>query len=77
MPADAVPTLKALISALAQLEAQIRTLDSEIARRTKESDVARRLMTVPGIGPLITTAIATLAPPPETFHKARDFAASC
>ena len=32
-------------------------------------------MTVPGIGPLIATAIATLAPPPETFRKARDFAA--
>ena len=32
-------------------------------------------MTVPGIGPLIATALATLAPPPETFRKARDFAA--
>ena len=32
-------------------------------------------MTVPGIGPLIATAIAALAPPPGTFRKARDFAA--
>jgi transposase len=32
-------------------------------------------MTVPGIGPLIATAIAVLAPTPETFRKARDFAA--
>ena len=37
--------------------------------------MARRLMTVPGIGPLIATAIATLAPPPQTFRKVRDFAA--
>ncbi|BCH61958.1 IS110 family transposase (plasmid) [Agrobacterium vitis] len=37
--------------------------------------MARRLMTVPGIGPLIATAIAVLAPPPQTFRKARDFAA--
>ena len=36
---------------------------------------AARLMTVPGIGPLIATAIAVLAPPPETFRRARDFAA--
>jgi len=36
--------------------------------------VARRLMKVPGIGPLIATAIATLAPP-DTFRRARDFAA--
>jgi transposase len=75
LPADAIPTLRVLIAALAQLEAEIGTLDTEIARRAKENELARRLMTVPGIGPLIATAIATLAPPPETFRKARDFAA--
>ena len=75
LPADAIPTLKALIAALVHLEAEIAKLDTEIARRAEENDVARRLMTVPGIGPLIATAIAVLAPPPETFRKARDFAA--
>ena len=75
LPADAIPTLKALIAALMHLEAEIGKLDTEIARRAKENEVARRLMTVPGIGPLIATAIAVLAPRPETFRKARDFAA--
>jgi len=75
LPAGAVPTLRALITALAHLEAEIAKLDAEITRCAKENDVARRLMTVPGIGPLIATAIAVLAPPPETFRKARDFAA--
>lgn len=50
-------------------------LDTEITRRSKEDDMARRLMTIPGIGPLIATALATLAPPPEHFRKGRDFAA--
>lgn len=75
LPAGAIPTLKALIAVLTHLEAEIRKLDAEIARRAKENDVARRLMTVPGIGPQIATAIAVLAPPAETFRKARDFAA--
>jgi transposase len=75
LPAGAIPTLKALIATLTHLEAEIRKLDAEIAHRAKENDVAQRLMTVPGIGPLIATAIAVLAPPPETFRKARDFAA--
>jgi len=75
LPAGAIPTLKVLVAALAQLEVEIGKLDAEIARRAKENDVARRLMTVPGIGPLIATAIAALAPPPDTFRKARDFAA--
>jgi transposase len=75
LPAVATATLQILIGTLAQLEAQIAELEARIARCAKESDIARRLMTVPGIGPLIATAIATLAPPPETFRKARDFAA--
>lgn len=75
IPADAIATLKVLIMTLASLDAEIGKLNTEIARRAKENDVARRLMTVPGIGPLIATAIAVLAPPPETFRKARDFAA--
>ena len=75
IPAAAITTLKVLVMALSHLEAEIGKLNSEIALRAKENDVARRLMTVPGIGPLIATAIAVLAPPPETFRKARDFAA--
>ena len=64
-----------LVAALTHLEAEIGRLDAEIAGRAKENAVARRLMTVPGIGTLIATALAVLAPPPETFRKARDFAA--
>src|SRR5690606_23756139 len=64
-----------LVATLSHLEAEIGKLNAEIERRAKEDAVARRLMTVPGIGPLIATAIAVLAPPPETFRKARDFAA--
>ncbi len=75
LPADAIPTLNVLVAALAHLETEIAKLDAEITRRAKENELARRLMTVPGIGPLIATAIATLAPPAENFHKARDFAA--
>ena len=75
LPADAIATLQVLVAALAHLETEIGKLDAEISRRAKEHEVARRLMTIPGIGPLIATAIAALAPPPETFRKARDFAA--
>jgi transposase len=75
LPAEAIATLKVLVTALGHLEEEIGKLDVEIVRRAKENEVARRLMTVPGIGPLIATALAVLAPPPETFRCARDFAA--
>ena len=35
----------------------------------------RRVMGIPGIGPICVTALEALAPPPETFAKGRDFAA--
>ncbi len=75
LPAEGMATLTVLVTALGHLEEEIGKLDVEIARRAKENEVARRLMTVPGIGPLIATALAVLAPPPETFRCARDFAA--
>ncbi|WP_322867998.1 IS110 family transposase [Aquicoccus sp. G2-2] len=75
LPMEAIATFQALIATLGHFETEIAKLDAEIARRAKEDELAQRLMTVPGIGPLIATAIATLAPPPENFRRARDFAA--
>jgi len=65
-----------LIEALRRLEEQVRELDAEITARAKADDTAHRLMSVPGIGPLIATALEALAPPAETFRSGRDFAAS-
>lgn len=75
LPEAARPMFKLMIDLLAELDEQIATLDREIARRAKEDEAARRLMTIPGIGPIAATAIIALAPPIETFRKSRDFAA--
>jgi transposase len=67
-----------MLGLLAGLEGKISNLDKEITRRAREDEVSRRLMTVPGIGPISATAIAAIAamaPPAETFVKGRDFAA--
>lgn len=64
-----------LVGLLRPLQREIAELDREIAARAKADEVARRLMTVPGIGPLIATAIEALAPPVQTFRSGRDFAA--
>lgn len=64
-----------MVDMLAELDKRVAALDKEIARRAREDEVARRLMTIPGIGPITATAIAAIAPPAETFAKGRDFAA--
>jgi len=48
---------------------------AEIARRARQDDLARRLMTIPGVGPVVATAVEALAPPMEVFRVGRDFAA--
>jgi len=75
LPEEARATLLVLIETKTRLDDQIAKLNAEISRRAKENEVARRLMTIPGIGPLIATALVALAPPPETFRRGRDFAA--
>ena len=75
LPEEARATLLVLIETKTRLDDQIAKLNTEISRRAKENEVARRLMTIPGIGPLIATALVALAPPPETFRRGRDFAA--
>jgi transposase len=75
IPGAARSCLVRLVEMLRLLQDQTEALDREVAARAKQDAVARRLMTVPGIGPLIATAIEALAPPPETFRSGRDFAA--
>lgn len=79
-PASDVPEaarccLARFVDVMRHLQVEIDALDKEIAARAKADEVARRLMTVPGIGPLIATAIEALAPPVEAFRSGRDFAA--
>lgn len=64
-----------LVFLLTELDTRVAELDKEIATRARADEIARRLMTIPGIGPITATAIAALAPPAETFTKGRDFAA--
>ena len=75
LPEEVRSVLSLLVQTVANLDEKIALLDKEIARRAKEDQVARRLMSIPGIGPITATAIAALAPPAETFRKGRDFAA--
>jgi transposase len=75
LPESARSVFLVMIDSVRALDAQIAGLDRVIARRAKEDPVARRLMTIPGIGPITATALVALAPPPQSFRSGRDFAA--
>lgn len=75
LPKAARTMLQLMAQQLSGLDEQIAVLDKEIARRAREDEDARRLMTIPGVGPITATAILALAPAAESFAKGRDFAA--
>jgi transposase len=75
LPEAARSMFRAMLNLLEALNDKIGELDKEIARRAREDAIARRLMTIPGVGPITATAISALAPPAESFAKGRDFAA--
>jgi transposase len=67
--------LEAMLEMLSMLDDQIEKLDREIVRRSRDDEVARRLTSIPGVGPITAVALAALAPPLESFARGRDFAA--
>jgi transposase len=79
-PASAVPEaarlpLRVLARQWETLNADICKLETEIVRAAKSDEVARRLMAIPGLGPIGATAILAAVPDIRVFKTARDFAA--
>jgi transposase len=69
------PILRLLVEQLRSLDERVALLDRELARRAKEDAEAKRLMTIPGIGPITATALAAQAPTAQAFKRGHDFAA--
>ena len=60
---------------LRQLQSQIDDSDALIAKAAGEHEPCRRLMAIPGIGPLTATAVAASIGNGSEFRKGRSFAA--
>lgn len=75
IPETARPILHLLVEQLRSLDEKVALLDRELARRAREDAEAKRLMTIPGVGPITATALVALAPAAQTFKRGRDFAA--
>ena len=79
-PASAIPDQARLPLAVLDrqwetLNADICKLETEIVRAAKTDEVARRLMAIPGLGPIGATAILAAVADIHVFKTARDFAA--
>jgi len=80
MPPDVLsPRMVGLIEGLAEhwrrLDERIERLSDEITALARQDASYERLVSVPGIGPIISSAMVAAIGTGETFSKGRDFAA--
>lgn len=75
LPAAAREALAMLAAQLRDAETKIESLDREILAWHRADEASRRLATIPGIGPVIASAIVATVGDPGRFRTGRDFAA--
>lgn len=64
-----------LLEQIAEKTVRINSRTMKIKTLAAEAATARRLQTIPGVGPMTALAVEAFAPPMENFQCGRDFAA--
>lgn len=64
-----------LLAQIGEKTARIDCKTKKLTELSKQGNTARRLQTMPGVGPMIAMAIEAFAPAMETFRCGRNFAA--
>jgi transposase len=75
VPEVARTCVAALGAQLRQLKAQILELDRRIMAWHRSNETSRRLNQIPGVGPLLATALVASIADPQVFRSGRDFSA--
>ena len=75
IPEPGRTVLGLLVGQLDQLDQRIAQVGAEILAWRRANPVSQRLARIPGIGPLIASAIVATVPDPSVFRSGREFAA--
>ena len=75
IPALARRALGLLIKELSSMKEQIKAIETEIITWHRSNEASRRLETIPGIGPIIASALAATVTDPSVFKSGRQLAA--
>lgn len=75
IPGDARLCLEMLGAQLAVVKEQVLENDRRIRASARETEVGRRLMEIPGVGPLLASAFVASVADPHMFKTGRDLAA--
>ena len=76
---DLSPAMRRIIAGLWEelqsIEARLKEATEAVEAEARNDELARRLMTVPGIGPLTATALTSAIGDPRNFRRGRDLSA--
>ena len=75
IPDETRASLALLVSQLNLINEQILETDRRVRASARSTDVGRRLMEVPGVGPVLASAIVASVPDPRAFKTGRSLAA--
>jgi len=75
LPATIVIHAELILDQIATLQSHIEALEKEILAVSRKEELATRLMTIPGVGPITAAALLAFAPDPATFKRGRYFSA--
>ena len=75
IPSDARVCLEMLGAQLVVVKEQLLENDRRIRASARETEVGRRLMEIPGVGPLLASAFVASVADPTMFRTGRDLAA--
>jgi transposase len=75
LPALVLSALRLMVAQIDDANEKIEALEKEILASHRHCDASRRLATIPGIGPIIASAIAATVADASTFGSGRQFAA--
>jgi transposase len=75
LPAVIIAECQDLLSQIAEKTERIDAKTEKLKELAAETDMARRLQTMPGVGPLTALAVEAFAPDMAQFKCGRDFAA--
>lgn len=75
IPAEAAQVVLTLSQQALDVNLRIRAMERELLRWHRGNAVSRRLVTIPGIGPIGASALAASVTDPRQFRSGREFAA--
>lgn len=76
IPAPLRQTLMTLADLLSSIERKLQGIEKQLLDWGRNNQTCRNLITIPGYGPILSSAMAAIVVNPGVFRSGRDFAAS-